>query len=719
MAIAITDDHHELERVARSFLDRRGAHRAARALLEAPDEGLPPFWDDLVGLGWLGLHLPEEHGGSGCGLPELAIVLEELGRVVAPGPFLPTVCASAIAALTGDDDQRRRLIPGLASGERLAAVGLDRSLRRDAGGRIVGDPGGVVGAGLAHDLLLIAGDDVVVVAASDPAVTVTRRPNLDPTRRAASVTVEGAVIDEADVLVGAGAVAVAVTRLLAAAEAVGGARACADMAAAYAKVREQFGRPIGAFQAVKHRCADMLVAAELATAAVWDAARTPPGGNEFELATAIAATQALPAFLANAQANIQLHGGIGYTWEHEGHMLLRRAGALAAAFGGDAGACDVRRFVAAGAARRATLDLPPEAERIRAEVRAVAHRLRTMPPEDQRRELIDTGYVQPHWPKPFGRAAGAVEQLVIEEELTGIERPTYGIGTWIILTLIQHGTERQVERWVHPSLEGELVWCQLFSEPEAGSDAASVRTRAARTHEGWLVTGQKVWTSGAMECNRGFATVRTDPSAGKHDGITTMVIDMHAPGVEVRPLREATGAAVFNEVFLESVFVPDEDVVGPVDAGWKVARSTLGNERVSIGSGMFDLEGGIDLAGLARATADATADAPAAYEIGRLLAERHAMVALNLRTAHRAVVGGEPGPEGNVAKLLAAEHAQRVADLALRVAGPEGLFADGTLPVAHALLSTRSLTIAGGTSEITRNQIGERILGLPRDPLTR
>jgi 3-oxochol-4-en-24-oyl-CoA dehydrogenase len=219
-----------------------------------------------------------------------------------------------------------------------------------------------------------------------------------------------------------------------------------------------------------------------------------------------------------------------------------------------------------------------------------------------------------------------------------------------------------------------------------------------------------------MDCNRGFATVRTNPGAAKHEGITMMVIDMHAAGVEIRPLRDVTGDAQFNEVFLESVFVPDDDVVGPVDGGWKVARSTLGNERISIGSGMFELDGGIDLVALARSAgaADATA-----REVGRLLAERQAMVALNLRSAQRAVVGGEPGPEGNVAKLVVAEHAQKVADLALRLGGPDALFADGGQPVTYALMYTRQLSIAGGTSEITRNQIGERILGLPRDPLTR
>ena len=716
MAIAITDDHRELQRVARSFLDRHDARRAARALLDAPDDSLPPFWDELVSLGWLGLHLPEEHGGSGFGLLELAMVLEELGRAVAPGPFLPTVSASAVVALAGNDEQRRRLLPPFASGARLAAVGLDRPLRREPDGRLVGQAGPGGGAGLAHVLLLAAGDDLVVVDAADPGVTVTARANLDLTRRAGWVTVEGVVVGDDAVLAGARPIAVAVARLLAAAEAVGGAGACTEMATEYAKQREQFGRPIGTFQAVKHRCADMLVAAEMATAAVWDAARTPPDGDELSLTSAIAATQAFPAFLRNAQTNIQVHGGIGYTWEHDGHLLLRRAAALAAAFGGDAAADDVRHLVACGVQHRATIDLPAEAEQIRDEVRAVAERLRSLPPEDQRRELIDTGYVQPHWPRPYGRAAGAVEQLVIDEELAGIERPNYGIGTWIILTLIQHGIEDQVKRWVRPSLEGELVWCQLFSEPEAGSDAAGVRTRATRTDGGWLVTGQKVWTSDAMACNRGFGTVRTNPDAAKHEGITMMVIDMHAPGVEVRPLRDMTGDAVFNEVFLESVFVPDDDVVGPVDGGWKVARSTLGNERISIGSGMFELYGDIDLDGLARSAENA---GDAAREIGRLLAERQVMGALNLRSAQRAVAGGEPGPEGNVAKLVTAEHAQHVADLALRLAGPGALFADGDQPVTYALLFTRQLSIAGGTSEITRNQIGERILGLPRDPLTR
>ena len=344
----------------------------------------------------------------------------------------------------------------------------------------------------------------------------------------------------------------------------------------------------------------------------------------------------------------------------------------------------------------------------------IAEELAALGRDAQLARLIDTGYVQPHWPKPWGRAAKALEQLVIDEEFAraGVPRQDYGITGWIILTLIQHASQDQVERWVRPTLEHKLQWCQLFSEPDAGSDAAGIRTRATRVDGGWEITGQKVWTSAAQTSQRGLATVRTNPDAPKHAGITTVVIDMQAEGVEVRPLREAAGASMFNEVFFDHVFVPDDDVVGAIDNGWIVARSTLGNERVSIGGG----SGGawtIDVVDVLRAHGGRT---DMHRRVGGHVAEGAAMRALNLRRVERAVAGGEPGPEGNVTKLLSAEHAQRSADLALELLGPAALEAEGQL-VANAVVFTRALSIAGGTSEITRNQIGERILGLPRDPL--
>jgi alkylation response protein AidB-like acyl-CoA dehydrogenase len=398
-------------------------------------------------------------------------------------------------------------------------------------------------------------------------------------------------------------------------------------------------------------------------------------------------------------------------------MLLRRAGTLAAIVDADAAAAEVTELRGGGSRRKLGLDLPPEAEGMRETTRAAAEEIAALPADQQLERLIDTGYVQPHWPKPWGRAAAALEQLVIDEEFARakVSRPQYGITGWVILTLIQHGTADQIERWVRPTLEQKLVWCQLFSEPDAGSDAAGIRTRATRVDGGFLINGQKVWTTGAQFCHRGLATARTNPHVPKHSGITTVVIDMHAEGVEVRPLREASGHSAFNEVFLNDVFVPDDDVVGPVDGGWTVARSTLGNERVSIGGG-GGLGNGIDLLALYANHRDRLPGAAAV--VGAHVAEQETMRLLNLRAAERAVAGGEPGPEGNVAKLLLAEHMQRSADIALRMLGPTVATLEGdAFMTGQLLIMSRAMTIAGGTSEITRNQIGERILGLPRDPL--
>ncbi len=721
MAIAISEEHQELARVARAFLTDHGARAAARALLEAPEEALPSFWKPLCELGWSGLHLPEAWGGQGFGLPELAVVIEEFGRAVAPGPFLPTVWASAVIDAAGGDPQKKALLPGLADGSVIGAVGLGGSLSRAADGSVDGSAGLVLGGGLANVLILAVGDDLVIVDRDQAGIAIQPRANLDPSRRVAEVTFARVRVDSAHLLAGARGTALRLGRTLAAAEASGGAHACTEMATEYAKVREQFGRPIGTFQAVKHHCTNMLVDAEQATAVAWDAARAGVEDRQAEFASAVAASLALPAFARCCQQNVQVHGGIGYTWEHDAHLYVRRSGALSAVFSADRALEDVTRLSADGVRRSYEIDLPPEAEAFRTEVHEFIARYTALPDDRKRRELSDSGYLVPHWPKPWGREAGAIEQLVIDQEFkaAGVRRPELGISGWNTLTIAQHGSEEQVARFVRPSLEGEIEFCQLFSEPNAGSDAAGVQTRGIKVDGGWRVTGQKVWTSGAQSCNRGFATVRTDSDAPKHLGISMMVIDMHAKGMEVRPLRQLTGHSHFTEVFFDDVFVPDEDVVGPVNQGWTVARATLGNERVSIGGigggGMFPGSSPLELW-----QRHAPGDAGIAREVGALVADEGVMRLLNLRRAARAVAGGGPGPEGNVTKLLGSEYAQRIAALCARIAGDGAAALDGKDGLAAMmLLGSRALSIAGGTSEIVRNQIGERILGLPRDPLLR
>ncbi len=714
MTLSLTPEHSELGRTVRQFAQKNELLGQARAALAGPVAGPDGTLGAMAGLGWTGLHLPDELGGSGFGLAELAVVLDELGAVVAPGPFLPAVTGSAIVNALGPDELKRRLLPAAASGRSVIAYGDGDGLTV-AGGTALGRVARVAGGAWADHLVLSRGADLLVIEVGDEPGAREPLTGLDPGLGLAAFNLTTAPVT---VLPGAAAAARAIGRALASASAAGGARAALELAVGYAKVREQFGRTIGSFQAVKHILADLLAESELATAAAWDAARACDHAvdGQAQLSAAVAAAVALPGFQRNAQRNIQVHGGIGFTWEHDAHLYLRRAVTLVALFGPEQAAQDdVAGLVGAGQRRDRAVDRPASAEGFRPAAREFKSALLALPGERQRELWAESGYLVPHWARPWGRAAGPAEQLVIEEELAGLARPGLGIGEWVVLSLTAHGTPGQLDRWVWPSLRGELVWCQLFSEPGAGSDAAAVQTRADKVDGGWRVTGQKVWTSNAQHCNRGLATVRTDPQAPKHKGITALVIDLKAPGVEVRPLREISGDALFNEVFFDDVFVPDEDVVGAVNSGWLVARTTLGNERVSIGGGMM---AGAAFGLLPVLATHAPSDAGLRREAGRLLADELALAAINLRRVARALSGTEPGPEGAVTKVLTSQHLQRVNELVMRILGPAGV--DGSEPgLAASYLLGRSQTIAGGTTEIGKNVIAERILGLPRDPLAR
>lgn len=716
-ALAITEEHQDLAAAAIGRLQRSGSRAAARATLDDPGSYPREIWSAGAELGWNGLAIAEEFGGSGFGLAELAIIAEITGRELTPGPFLPTVAAALVIDRCAPDSVRAQLLPGLAGGSTVAALGLNVLLNMESDLTATAEWPAVLGAPDADVLVLAAGEDLVVVDAAADGVTVTTLPSLDTTRSIGSVSMRGAAISADRVLRGAARHARTVFRILAAAESVGISWASLEMAVEYAKVRVQFGRTIGTFQAVKHHAANMLVDAEQTTAATWAAARADDLDAAW-LPAATAAAHAVRAQVFNAQKNIQLHGGIGFTWEHDAHLYLRRARSLSALLtDGHDPLTDLVDAQRAGQTHGVAFSVPAEAERYRAAAAEAAATVRSLPEDEQRDFLVDSGYLVAHWPQPWGRAADVLEQLVIEEEFRDIAIPDMGITGWVTLTIAQAGTDDQRERWVEPVLRGQSMWCQLFSEPEAGSDAAAVRTSAKRVDGGWTVTGQKVWTSLAQHCQWGLATVRTDPEAPKHAGVTMMAIDMKAPGVRVNPLRGITGDAHFNEVFFDDVFVPDADVVGDVNKGWLVARATLGNERISIGGGSGAPTG--------FSTADVVAlldQAPPAlaaghlHEAGRVIAETLTLPMLNLRRVSRAIAGAEPGPEGNVTKLLVAEQSQRLTELGMALSGVSAVTGqnDG---LSRAYLGNRAMTIAGGTSEITRNTIAERILGLPRDPL--
>ena len=727
MHIAVSEDHEALRVTARRWLQTHCPPDVPRAAAESMSTELPEVWEKMATQGWLGLHVAEVDGGQGFSLSELAVVLEELGYALFPGPLQPTVLAAAVISRHGSPAQRAALLPALANGTMTAAVALGAgSLQGDGGARTVrGTLRPILGLATAGVLLAPTDDGRWHVIDPGAGVVTQELPALDGTRSLGQAVVEDLALPEDAVLPTATTQGVRdVALVLAAAESAGIARWCLQTASEYAKVRVQFGRPIGQFQAVKHALADMLVAVEQCAAVAWDAAAAwsdPAPGDEMEgeraLSARIAGALSLDAAAHCAKQCIQVLGGIGFTWEHDAHFFLKRTMANRQLLG-DVGSLEleVSRLALQGVRRNLAADLPPEAEELRRRLRAEVQEMAAAG-DDQRAALVAAGMVMAHWPAPWGRGASALEQLVIDEELAaaGIRRPHLAVGAWALPTLIAHGTEEQQERWVRPTLLGKLSWCQLFSEPGAGSDLASLTTRAEQVEGGYILTGQKVWTSLAQTADFGICLARSDPDAPKHAGITYFIVDMHTDGIDIRPLRELTGAAMFNEVFLNDVFVPDDAVVGRPGDGWRIGRTTLANERVSMSSGASFGNGVESLIRTVHRRGD---DCPPslAGQLGHLLVEAQSIALLGHRSTLHALSGVDPGSVSSVRKLLGVEHEQRVQEMGMALYGADGAVLDGKAQRwEEGFLSTRCLTIAGGTSEVQRNVIAERMLGQPRD----
>ncbi|MET7630344.1 acyl-CoA dehydrogenase family protein [Streptomyces sp. NPDC005246] len=725
MGIAITQEQRELAQSVRGWLARTVPPEEIRKLLDASAPSAPGvrpvYWDGLAEQGLLALHLPEGDGGGGGALLDLAVVLEETGRAALPGPYLATVLASALLGGAGASDLAR----ALADGTRIGAVALGPGTLtavKSEGGHLLDGVAPPVLSGADADLLLLpaasaGGTRWFAVDSAAEGLTVRPHRGADPTRPTAEVRAGGVFVPAARaVRIDSGTVR-DLAAVLFAAEACGTAAWALDTAVAYAKVREQFGRPIGQFQGIKHLCADMLVRVEQARALVWDAARAAGEAPETRaLVAALAAGTALDAAYSCAKDCIQILGGIGFTWEHDAHLHLRRAVEARQLLGaGDAHRLRAARLAEGGARRELSLELPAEAARHRAEARETVAAARGLAPEAARRALAPTGYAAPHLPAPYGLDAGPVRQLAVQQELKeqGVKVSGLGIATWVVPSLLAYGTPEQQDRYLLPTLRGELLWCQLFSEPGAGSDLASLRTRAERTADGWRINGQKVWTSAAQWADHGILLARTDPDAPKHQGIGYFLVDMkNTAGIHIRPLKEMTGDSLFNEVYFDDVLLPADAVVGDVGDGWRVARNTLGNERVHMADQMtFDT--GLEALIARSGELDGTYRA----RIGALAAEAHALACIGLRTTMQQVSGLEPGAGASVRKLVQTTHQQKVAELALELLGPAGATDEGPAARAlHGFLMSRCLTIAGGTTQVQLNVVAERILGLPRDP---
>ncbi|MDP8957790.1 MAG: acyl-CoA dehydrogenase family protein [Actinomycetota bacterium] len=337
--------------------------------------------------------------------------------------------------------------------------------------------------------------------------------------------------------------------------------------------------------------------------------------------------------------------------------------------------------------------------------------------------LGEAGYAAPSWPERHGGlAAGRSADRIVGEELHRMHLPlvspnVLGIGM-AGPTLIAHGSEEQQQRYLPKILTCEEIWCQLFSEPGAGSDLAGLATRARPEKGGFRISGQKVWTSLAQVAKWGMLLARSDPDLPKHAGLTWFILDMESPGVEVRPLRQMTGEAEFNEVFLDEAHVPDQRVVGGVGNGWEVAKTTLLNERVALSGPVFG--GGEPHLDLLQAAAGVPVSGPLRHEVSRRYIEAEVRAATSARMAAKRSAGAQAGPEGSIGKIYNAELNQRLTATRILLYDAYAMLGDERYPqVAEAVrsfLRARANTIEGGTSEILRNLIGERVLGLPREP---
>ncbi|MFS3129282.1 acyl-CoA dehydrogenase family protein [Nocardioides sp. Bht2] len=729
MAIADNADQLALAELTTGLIRRHAPVERTREQFSVLAEGATPrLWQELVEHGLHALHLPEAMGGGGAGLAELAVVGEQCGRGLAPGPWLSTVIASGVLAALDPSH------PALSNFVAGATGTLVRGLRVTK----VGERWQV--SGVSELALGLVGAEILVLETSDdhgdrrwfvvPIDEVVARcipvEATDLSRSLGRLDADGLEL-AADRALHAGdrRVDLILTTVLAA-EASGVMAWALATGVDHVRTRVQFGRPVGAFQAIQHRMALMLVRAESAAASVWDVARAEAQTvGQQRLAAAHGVLNAVAPSVDQVLDLVTLLGGIGYTWEHDAHLYWRRAMSLAAL---------------AGSAEHWALELGHAAEQVqrdftflssetlpalRREVGAVLDQVvalgecaesggwaqfRPGPAADL---LAREGLVAPHFPAPYGRSCDAQEQAVIADEFErrGLRQPNLVFGEWVLPTLLMHGSAEQQERFIVPTLRGQLVWCQLFSEPGAGSDLASLSTRGTKVEGGWTLQGQKVWTSRAHEADWGVCLARTDASAPKHQGISYFLVDLRSAGVEVRPLLQSTGRADFNEVFLDNVFVPDDCLVGEREGGWRLAMTTLGNERLSVGHR------------LTHGTAARFADLLAAQRpgpvrdetlraFGRCTAREIAHSAMGLRDVLARAFGLEPGAQSSVSKVFAALLQRDGARDLVVAAGPQAAAAEAGYAMDQ--LGLPAVLFGGGTVEIQLNLIAQRVLGLPR-----
>jgi alkylation response protein AidB-like acyl-CoA dehydrogenase len=772
---SLNADQQMIRDAAHQFLSEASSSAAVRAAMESEAGSDPALWQRIAQeMGWCATHVPEDLGGLGLGLTELALILEQTGYHLACAPFFATAALATHALLCcATAKAQQHWLPQIAAGELSAtlafgAQGIDWNAaqvtaraRRDANGFVLdGDFRHVPDGHVAQRLLLPARLDdgstaLFAVPPDAPGLKLQVHKGFDLTRRIAQVSLEQVRVD-ADALLAEGPDVddglqrtAALAAICLAAEQLGGAQRCLDMTLAYAAERVQFGRTINSYQAVKHRCAEMMIRIEATRSALAGAVRladTHPPLQALKLEAATAKAFASDTFRFCAGEAIQLHGGVGFTWEYDPHLYFKRAQASSQWLGS---ADSLRERVAA-----AVLDgqvpvsaQPPAGsgdESFREEVRrwmsehltgrfeVLRHRggagdedaypaLR----KEWELELARGGWTCVGWPKEVGgRGLTIAQQIIFHEEYARAGGPghlSHLSETLLGPTLIAYGTEDQKRRFLPGIVAGTDYWCQGYSEPGAGSDLANVQTRARfdEAASEWVIDGQKVWTSLAHECQYVFVVARCEPGSKGHKGLVFLLVALDQPGVSVRPIRQITGTCEFNEVFFDGARCPAANLLGAPGEGWKIAMALLGFERGLSWIGMQQhFEHQLQLVCKAAHASGADRDPMLRNRIGRAWMGLKVMHYNTLRT----LSGGDDGSlsrEGTIIKHYWSNWHRDLGELAMDVLGVEGdIEVDdfSRTRLQQVWLFSRSDTIVAGTNEIQLNIIAERALGMPKEP---
>lgn len=735
----LTSEQDEIGRtVRRLFVDRSAARRALDG--EAAIDGA--LWSNLAELGLLGISLPEASGGVGLGLAEEAAVVEALGYFAAPVPIISTYLAAHILA-DCDDDAAVGLASQIAEGKTVVSVGLSAQTgiiefaleRRGGQAFLTGTIPDLFEGACTEALLAWAGGQWWSIDTSQPGVTLTEAAALDATHRMARVELSAVPAQPAGTLGCEKLLSFA--QVLIAAEALGAGSAALDMTSEYALQRRQFGQPIGRFQAVKQKLAECLIRLEGARSAVWGALRSIRDGAPDATSARLAKAEATGAAMFAAAEAVQLHGAIGCTWEHDLHLLMRRTKHCQLSLGSPAEHLRILGEAALASGARGTdqsdMGFVPSAEdeafiaefRAWLDIHAPRERIDQLRRGDlaARRawqaELAEGGWAAIHWAKSAGgREASFTQQVLYYAEMVRRRLPPLPGNRGLMLvgpTLIAHGSEKH-KQLLEPTRRADILWAGGFSERGAGSDLASLRTRALIDGDELVIDGHKIWTSQAHYADWMYALVRTGPVEPKHAGISVVLIPMDSAGLEVRPIRRNNGDFHFNEVFFDSVRVPLANLVGPLNDGWRVNRTTMVGEHLTNFLGSQAAQAST-LARIATALTNREQVHGVDHDLRRRFAEAWATTQVvklhGLRNVARFTHGETPGAETSISKLVGQENEKNLFELMIDVMGSEGL---SESMWSRAYLSTRASTIGGGTSEIHRNKLAERVLGMPRDP---